>query len=198
MRTNIISAGNKQKRIINSSEERMTLKHVLHAGIVVAITLLAGGALFFLGNQRLALALGTDIFSNFDALQEQAFSNDVPDVPEVPPLPETNPDPDNLVEEELCKIYTHLNEAEFPIPGSDVEPCGGQGGEDPPPPPPDNGGGGGGGGSENTLALCTDGVDNDGDSKVDLEDSDCSSFRPRLTVTLIVVNDNGGTGGVGD
>src|SRR3989344_6753332 len=144
MRTNIISAGNKQKRIINSSEERMTLKHVLHAGIVVAITLLAGGALFFLGNQRLAQAAGTDIFSNFNALQEQAFSNDVPEVPSLPdpPLPETNPDPDNLVEEELCKIYTDLNEAEFPIQGSDVEPCGGQGGDEPPPPPPDNGGGG--------------------------------------------------------
>src|SRR3989344_4077606 len=174
----------------------MTLKHVLRAGSVVIITLLAGIALFFLGNQRLALAEGTDIFCNFNALQEQAFSNDVP---EVPPLPETSPDQDNLVEEELCKIYTHLNETEFPIPGSDVEDCGGQGGEEPPPPPPDNGGGGGGGGgSENTLAFCTDGVDNDGDSKGDLEGSDCASFRPKLTVTLVVVNDNGGTSGVGD
>ena len=184
----------------------MTLKHVLHAGVAITIALLAGSALFFLGNQRLALALGTDLFNQFNSIQEQAFSNTVT-VPEVPPLPESDstlpesdPNPDTLVEEEWCRIVDRHNDMGQPFPVTDQEGCGEQGGEEPPPPPDGGGGGNGGGGTgpENTLALCTDGVDNDGDSKVDLEDSDCASFRPKLTVTLIVVNDNGGTSGIGD
>ena len=57
---------------------------------------------------------------------------------------------------------------------------------------------GGGGGVENTLQLCSDGLDNDNDAKVDLADSDCASFRPTLTVTLVVVNDDNGTSTVSD
>ena len=50
--------------------------------------------------------------------------------------------------------------------------------------------------SENTLALCSDGLDNDNDDGndgggVDLEDSDCSDFMPTLT---IIKNAIGGDG----
>ncbi|MBI5457951.1 hypothetical protein HY971_04495 [Candidatus Kaiserbacteria bacterium] len=48
-------------------------------------------------------------------------------------------------------------------------------------------------GPENTLALCSDGIDNDADSKVDLADPDCAGFQAKLVVVKIVVNDNGGT-----
>lgn len=53
-----------------------------------------------------------------------------------------------------------------------------------PPPPP---------AVENTLPLCIDGIDNDGDEQIDLADSDCASFKPTLTINEIFVNDNGGT-----
>lgn len=46
---------------------------------------------------------------------------------------------------------------------------------------------------ENTLAFCSDQIDNDNDSLIDLNDPDCASFIPNLTVTKIVINDNGGT-----
>lgn len=62
------------------------------------------------------------------------------------------------------------------------------GGPPPPPPPPPPSPG-----FENTLALCSDGVDNDGDGRVDLNDFDCSSFLPKLVVVKIVINDNAGT-----
>ncbi len=51
---------------------------------------------------------------------------------------------------------------------------------------------------ENTLPLCTDGIDNDGDDLTDLADPDCAAFVPTLTVVKIVVNDNGGTKQVSD
>ncbi|MEY4747016.1 MAG: hypothetical protein RLZZ416_65 [Candidatus Parcubacteria bacterium] len=35
---------------------------------------------------------------------------------------------------------------------------------------------------ENTLALCGDGLDNDGDGKIDLADPDCADFAPKLTI----------------
>jgi len=40
--------------------------------------------------------------------------------------------------------------------------------------------------TENTLPLCTDGIDNDGDDLVDLADPDCAEFIPTLTVTKVV------------
>src|SRR3989344_2930306 len=40
--------------------------------------------------------------------------------------------------------------------------------------------------TEDTLPLCTDGVDNDDDQLIDLADPDCSTFIPKLTVTKIV------------
>lgn len=55
-----------------------------------------------------------------------------------------------------------------------------------------------GGGVENTLALCSDTLDNDADSLVDLSDPDCSAFKPRLVVVKTVINDNGGTKTVSD
>lgn len=35
---------------------------------------------------------------------------------------------------------------------------------------------------ENTLALCTDGLDNDADEQTDLSDSDCAQFKPTIKV----------------
>lgn len=46
---------------------------------------------------------------------------------------------------------------------------------------------------ENTLALCTDGIDNDFDSIVDLYDADCAAYIPHLTIIWQYVNDNGGS-----
>ena len=163
----------------------MTLTRAACVGGMFYVILLA--LVFFWGNQRLAFAEVTSVFSKFN----ERVGQPLPEVPPLPELPETSPDIDNLVEEELCKIYTRLNEAGEPIPQFETEGCEGSGNPPPPPPPPPPGGGDGG--TENTLARCTDGVDNDGDSKIDLEDPDCSSFRPTLTVTLVVVNDNGGT-----
>ncbi len=40
---------------------------------------------------------------------------------------------------------------------------------------------------ENTLPLCSDGVDNDGDGQVDLADVGCAEFKPMLTVVKHVV-----------
>ena len=40
---------------------------------------------------------------------------------------------------------------------------------------------------ENTLARCSDKLDNDGDLKIDLDDSDCVAFMPKITVTKVVV-----------
>lgn len=48
-------------------------------------------------------------------------------------------------------------------------------------------------GAENTLALCADGIDNDGDGLTDLADPGCTAFKPTLTVKKIVVNLAGGS-----
>ena len=40
---------------------------------------------------------------------------------------------------------------------------------------------------ENTPELCSDNIDNDGDSAIDLADSNCSAFKPSLTVIKHVV-----------
>ncbi len=53
-------------------------------------------------------------------------------------------------------------------------------------------------GPENTLALCSDGVDNDADGTIDLADPDCAAFMAKLIVVKIVVNDNGGTSAISD
>ena len=46
---------------------------------------------------------------------------------------------------------------------------------------------------ENTLQLCSDGVDNDGDEAIDLADSGCGAFTPGLSVTVSVLNTHGGS-----
>ncbi len=46
---------------------------------------------------------------------------------------------------------------------------------------------------ENTIAACSDSLDNDGDTLIDLADPECASFQPQLVVVKDVVNDNGGT-----
>ena len=48
-------------------------------------------------------------------------------------------------------------------------------------------------GAENTLALCSDEIDNDADGAIDLADPDCGSFQAKLVVVKIVINDNAGT-----
>lgn len=45
-------------------------------------------------------------------------------------------------------------------------------------------------GVENTLALCSDSIDNNDNGLVDLADPDCAAFKPKLTVTVVV---SGGT-----
>ena len=45
--------------------------------------------------------------------------------------------------------------------------------------------------SENTLATCSDGIDNDFNGKTDLADPSCAAFRPTLT---LVKNTTGGNG----
>jgi uncharacterized repeat protein (TIGR01451 family) len=47
--------------------------------------------------------------------------------------------------------------------------------------------------AENTLALCSDGIDNDGNGLIDLADPACSAFKPSITVKNVVVNTGGGT-----
>lgn len=46
---------------------------------------------------------------------------------------------------------------------------------------------------ENTLAQCTDGIDNDANESTDLADPGCSPFIPTLTVVKLVANAHGGT-----
>lgn len=53
-------------------------------------------------------------------------------------------------------------------------------------------------GPENTLALCSDGVDNDADGRIDLADPDCAAFMAKLVVVKIVINDNDGTSAISD
>lgn len=48
---------------------------------------------------------------------------------------------------------------------------------------------------ENTLSHCSDGIDNDLDGLIDLLDSDCAAYKPKLTVTKIV---SGGIKSVSD
>ncbi|MES2007150.1 MAG: immunoglobulin-like domain-containing protein [Patescibacteria group bacterium] len=48
---------------------------------------------------------------------------------------------------------------------------------------------------ENTQALCSDGIDNDGDTAIDLADSDCAAFVPAPVVTP--PSNGGGNGGGG-
>lgn len=51
---------------------------------------------------------------------------------------------------------------------------------------------------ENTLALCSDGIDNDTDGAIDLADIGCSSFKPKLSITTTVSNTHGGTASTSD
>jgi len=79
------------------------------------------------------------------------------------------------------QILCYINSVSGPpIPRFHVDEC-----PPPEPPPPPTA-------VENTLPLCSDGADNDGDSHIDLADSDCSSFSPKLVVVKTVINDNGG------
>lgn len=80
----------------------------------------------------------------------------------------------------VCLVFTDLNQIGTPIPVLDGGTC--PGGSVP-------------GETENTLALCSDGKDNDGNGFVDLQDISCASFRPHITVTKVV---SGGTAHVAD
>lgn len=70
------------------------------------------------------------------------------------------------------QILCYINSvAGPPIPRFHVDECPPPPTPPPPPPPPPPPA------VENTLLLCSDGIDNDGDSLTDLADSDCSSFN---------------------
>lgn len=51
--------------------------------------------------------------------------------------------------------------------------------------------------AETTLALCTDGIDNDGNGTIDLADPSCAAFKPTVTVIKHVENLFGSTGTAG-
>jgi uncharacterized repeat protein (TIGR02543 family) len=51
---------------------------------------------------------------------------------------------------------------------------------------------------ENTYEMCTDTLDNDGDSVVDLADDDCVNYRPTILVEKVLINDNGGLSDISD
>ncbi|MST04019.1 MAG: hypothetical protein EXS49_00410 [Candidatus Pacebacteria bacterium] len=46
---------------------------------------------------------------------------------------------------------------------------------------------------ENTIILCSDGIDNDSNGKIDLDDKNCADFTPLILIGTRVVNNNGGT-----
>lgn len=52
--------------------------------------------------------------------------------------------------------------------------------------------------AENSLALCSNGTNNDGDADTDLEDADCVSFIPEIGISVVIVNDNSGTATTAD
>src|SRR3989344_2980513 len=56
--------------------------------------------------------------------------------------------------------------------------------DDPPPPPPD---------PEDDLTECSNELDDDDDGSIDLDDSGCAEFAPKITVMKILTNDNTGT-----
>ncbi len=51
---------------------------------------------------------------------------------------------------------------------------------------------------ENTLQNCSDSSDNDLDGSSDLSDTDCAEFVPKLKVTKVVINNDGGNKHVSD
>lgn len=70
------------------------------------------------------------------------------------------------------RILCYINSvAGPPIPRFHVDECPPPPAPPPPPPPTPPA-------VENTLPLCSDGIDNDGDSLADLADPDCASFNP--------------------
>lgn len=75
----------------------------------------------------------------------------------------------------VCLVFTDLNQIGTPLPVLDGGAC------------PD---GSVPGEPENTLVLCTDGKDNDNNNLADLQDINCASFKPKITVTKVV---SGGT-----
>lgn len=46
---------------------------------------------------------------------------------------------------------------------------------------------------ENTIALCSDDIDNDKDNRIDLDDRNCVDFSPLVIVKIGIINDNGGS-----
>lgn len=51
--------------------------------------------------------------------------------------------------------------------------------------------------AENTLAMCTDGIDNDSDIVIDLSDSDCAPFASTILATSTATSTDTGNGGTG-
>lgn len=93
----------------------------------------------------------------------------------------TQAEESTLAEQILCYINSEYGP---PIPRFHVGDCPPPQPPPPPPPPPS---------AEDTLQACSDGADNDNDTFIDLLDSGCASFAPKLVVVKTVINDNGGT-----
>ena len=167
----------------------MTLTGRTLLGIAILSIVIVGVVL--MGNQRLAHAdiVGDILCSiNSDGAPVNVFSDeectDQGGTIVTPPLPQCadgiDNDGDGLVDyvpppltggDPGCSSFNDNDETDAPPPAPAVE---------------------------NTLALCSDGIDNDSDGHIDLADTDCASFKPKLTITKVVVNDNGGTKQVSD
>ena len=202
----------------------MTLTRALRAGGIIALLLLFALIALFAGNQRQANAAvpssGEIICRIFTTLTNIGspipilHGGDCPDEPPPPPPPPAcsdgiDNDGDNRVDsaDPGCSGANDTDEADTPSPPpaacSDGVDNDGDGLIDTQDPGCSNSSdtdetNAASPGVETTLALCSDGIDNDNDGQTDLNDADCVSFKPKLVVVKVVINDNGGTSAVSD
>src|SRR3989344_2515683 len=167
----------------------MTLTRGSRTAIVIALTIVVALATWFWGNQRHVQAdtLAGQILCYINSVAGPPVPRfHADECPRPAPPPTFSPtclngiddDGDGLIDwsplggDPGCSTPLDTDETDSAPPPP------------PPPPPP---------GAENTLLLCSDEVDNDGDSLIDLADPNCSSFSAKLVVLKIVINDNSGT-----
>lgn len=132
-------------------------------------------------------ACHTDKDPDNGATYEPALDDESAEGSAPPPLPQCmngiDDDSDGLVDMDDPGCHTDgdaSNLASY-VPGDNSE------GDPVPPAPP-----------ENTLALCSDGIDNDSDGLTDLADPDCAAFFPALSVHLSILNAHEGTATTSD
>lgn len=173
----------------------MTLNRGLRTAIVITLTVATALTVWFWGNQRHAQAeetLAGQILCYINSVAGPPVPRfHADECPRPAPPPGFSPSCSNNIDDDGDGLI-------------DWGPLGGDPGcatpldtdetdtaPPPPPPPPPSG-------AENTLALCSDDLDNDGDSLVDLADPSCFAFKAFLVVTKTVINDNGGVATVSD